>query len=180
MGYYNYFDNPPDPARAEVAERMRQVLSWLLRHGVPKSPLLTSQVRQLPPELGGRVYTTWDWVFRHPEKDPFPHDLGLALNAPAVLLVQLKEYYGFGDPRVWEPYPDPELKPDEVVVVVKNPLGAERAPGEYSPARGDRLPVGAAVTVDGVRYRKERRYWAFVPYAVWVRDDTAGADLRHS
>jgi len=146
------------------------IQNWLASKGaprfsrffVPKGLGLAGDNLILPTEL--------HWAGASGEAgDTLKLDAALVFNFPHVALVELKKVFGFGNPNVLEMYPGYR---QPVEFVVKSPIGAawpERGENAFRCSEADREPYGAVYQDATGRYVKEKRYWAFISFGVWVK-----------
>ena len=161
-GFYPHLRKvgPEDPEFLDI-------LSWLKAKGAPAKTRLEAQRAQTVDGPGrwlpaGIVFETTDGNILH-------LDAALVFNFPHVALVELKQFFRFGDPSVLELYPGPR---QQVGYISVSPIGAawpEQGDDCFRPADTDRFEYAAQYVDASGRYQKERRRWAFVSFGVWVK-----------
>ena len=144
------------------------ILSWFVSKGIPNYTKFYTP-KGIDPVVNAVVMLPTEIHWEKSGAETLKLDAALVFNFPHVALVELKNYFGVGDPRVLEMYPGLR-KP--LVEVARNPIGApwpERGPNAFRPSAEDNFEYGAVVTTPAGTFTKERRGWAFISFPVWVR-----------
>jgi hypothetical protein len=142
------------------------VLAWLTSRGAPAAAKIRAQ-RALTANGPGR-WLPAELTYESAQGSVV-FDAALVFNFPHITLVELKNYFHFGDASVWETYPGPR---HPAAYVTLSPIGAawpEQGDNCFRPAPTDRYDYGAEYVDPTGRYRKERRMWAFFALGVWVK-----------
>jgi len=143
------------------------VVSWLKSKGAPrKTSLVAKRAEAL--DISGRWMPT-EIVFAADNGTVLGLDAAMVFNFPHVALVDLKVFFGFGNPSLTELYPGIR---QTVGYVQISPIGAawpEQGENCYRPADSDRSEYGTEYIDQTGHYRKDRHSWAFISYGVWVK-----------
>jgi hypothetical protein len=163
-GYYPHLRKvgPEDPEFLDI-------ISWLKSKGAPAKTVLQAQRAQTVDGPG--KWLPAEIAFETESGAVLRLDAALVFHFPHVALVELKQFFRFGDPARLELYPGPR---QPVGYVSISPIGVEwPEQGErcYRPADSDRFDYGAEYVDRTGRYHRERRRWVFVSFAVWVKQD---------
>ena len=162
-GYYPHLRKvgPGDPEFLDV-------ISWLKSKGAPRQTELYASRAQTVDGPGRWLPAQ---IRFHGENGmEISLDAALVFNFPHVALVELKQFFAFGNPNVLEFYPGIR---QPVAYVITSPIGApwpEEGANCFRPADSDRNDYGAEYIDTTGRYRKVRRSWVFVSYGVWIKD----------
>lgn len=143
------------------------VVAWLKSKGAPRKTTLMAQHTETPDGPGRWLPT--QIVFDNENGPTLGLDAAMVFNFPHVALVDLKNFFGFGNPAVTELYPGIR---QTVGYVQISPIGAawpEQGENCYRPADSDRSDYGAEYIDQTGHYRKNRQSWAFISYGVWVK-----------
>jgi len=162
-GFYPYL-RKVGPEDTEFVD----IVSWLKTKGAPAKTSLEAQRAQTVDGPGH--WLPAEIVFEAENGAKLRLDAALVFNFPHVALVELKQFFAFGNPSVLEFYPG--LR-QPVGYVSVSPIGAawpEQGANCYRPADTDRYEYGAEYVDSTGRYRKERRSWVFISFGVWVKE----------
>ena len=142
---YDWINNIPDPNSQDC----RNVIAWLIQQGAPTPQVsyIRIVISILPPTT---VAPAGFWVLQFPGM-PYPCDLALSLNSPALVLQELNDNLRLNLP-VPAPYPPPVPQPPVIVTPPPEPAvpvgppmvhGITGVGSDYFPVPGDTSSVGA-------------------------------------
>lgn len=138
------------------------VVEWVKSKGAPEPRVLVSASA-----LGSLLPT--ELVFDNGRGAVLRADAAMFFNFPHITLTELKNVFGFGDPKVSEYYTVAREPKPTIIAADASPIGEplpQLGPNAFRPNDSDRLPVGTKWQ----GYTKELRAWAFFEFPVWIKN----------
>lgn len=149
----------------------KAVLAWLGSNGAPPITKIEAQkaacISSMPctPKPGG--YMPAEVWFHDSKHGDLSLDAVLVYNFPHVALIDLENFYAFGDPKVLKWFNAPR---EPVKTISLAPVG-EPWPDQcakcFRAADTDSLEIGSRYEDTRGVFRKVRFWWAFFPQARW-------------